>query len=341
MKINLLSDTVTKPTPGMLDAMFSAQVGDDSFKEDPTVNALEEKVAQLFGKEGALFCPSGTMTNQIALKVHTTPGGQIICSNLSHIYNYEGGGISFNSGANCKFIDTEKGFFTAEQVAKAIHPLGNIHLAETQLIALENTTNKGGGAIWDFEEIKKIRKVALAHNLPMHLDGARLFNALVETQQTPLQFGAQFDSISICLSKGLGCPVGSLVIGNQEFIQKAARIRKLLGGMMRQSGYLAAAGLYALEHHIDRLKEDHQRAKMIAATLLQCSFIKKVEPVETNIVIFYLQENVEESLFIQKLQEKNIYIISMGEGKLRMTTHLDFTDQSLDYLLETLTKLIV
>ncbi len=341
MKVNLISDTVTKPTPEMLEAMFSAQIGDDTFKADPTVNALEEKAAQLFDKQGALFCPSGTMTNQIAIKAHTTPGGQIICSNLSHIYNYEGGGISFNSGASCKFVDTEKGFFTANQVADAIHPLENLHLAETQLISLENTTNKGGGAIWDFEEIKKIRKVAKTHQLPIHLDGARLFNALVETGETTQQFGAQFDSISICLSKGLGCPVGSLIIGDHDFIQKAMRIRKLFGGMMRQSGYLAAAGLYALEHHVDRLKEDHQRAKMIAQTLLQCSFIKEVENVETNIVIFYLQDHIQEQFFIKKLQEKDIHIISMGEGKLRITTHLDFTDNMLNYFLETLSKLTI
>ncbi len=338
MKINLISDTVTKPTPKMLEAMFSAEVGDDTFKDDPTVNALEEKAASLFGKERALFCPSGTMSNQIAIKVHTAPGGQIICSNLSHIYNYEGGGISFNSGANCKFVDTERGFFTATQVEKAIHPSNNVHLAETQLISLENTTNKGGGAIWDFREIEKIRKVALKNKLPMHLDGARLFNALVETSQTTQQFGALFDSISICLSKGLGCPVGSLIIGNREFIQKAMRIRKLLGGMMRQSGYLAAAGLYALGHHIGRLKEDHIRAQIIANELLQYSWIKKIEKVETNIVIFNLQDGLQENVFIKKLQEKNIHIISMGEGKLRITTHLDFTDTMLDCFLNVFPK---
>ncbi len=331
MKVNLISDTVTKPTPEMLQAMFSAEVGDDTFKADPTVNALEEKVAQLFGKEGALFCPSGTMTNQIAIKAHTSPGGQIICSQLSHIYNYEGGGISFNSGANCKFIDSEKGFFTAEQVRNAIHPSDNVHLAETQLISLENTTNKGGGAIWDFEEIKRIRQVAQEHQLPMHLDGARLFNALVETNETTQDFGAQFDSISICLSKGLGCPVGSLIIGDHDFIRKAARIRKVFGGMMRQSGYLAAAGLYALEHHVERLKEDHQRAKHIAEILSDCAFIKNVEEVETNIVIFYLQEDINENDFIQQLHRNDISIISMGEGKLRITTHLDFTDAMLEY----------
>lgn len=339
MKVNLISDTVTKPTPEMLEAMFSAEVGDDTFKADPTVNALEEKVAQLFGKEGALFCPSGTMTNQIAIKAHTTPGGQIICSQLSHIYNYEGGGISFNSGANCKFIDSEKGFFTAEQVRKAINPSDNVHLAETQLISLENTTNKGGGAIWNFEEIKQIRKVTQEYQLPIHLDGARLFNALVETNQTTQDFGAQFDSISICLSKGLGCPVGSLIIGDSDFIRKANRIRKVFGGMMRQSGYLAAAGLYALEHHIERLKEDHQRAKHIAAILSTCSFVKKIENVETNIVIFYLQEDINENDFIQQLEHHGISIISMGEGKLRITTHLDFTDLMLEYFSEVIKNL--
>ena len=341
MKVNLISDTVTKPTPKMLKAMFSAKVGDDTFKDDPTVNALEEKVAKMFGKDGALFCPSGTMTNQIAIKTHTTPGGQIICSNLSHIYNYEGGGISFNSGASCKFVDTEKGFFTANQVKEAINPSNNVHLAETQLISLENTTNKGGGAIWDFNEITKIKDIAKKNQLPVHLDGARLFNALVETQETTQQFGEQFDSISICLSKGLGCPVGSLIIGDHDFIQKAMRIRKLFGGMMRQSGYLAAAGIYALDHHVDRLKEDHQRAKIIGNTLKQYHFIKKVDDVETNIVIFYLEERIDEAVFIKTLHEKNIEIISLGDGKLRITTHLDFTDAMLDYVLETFSKLKV
>ncbi len=339
MKVNLISDTTTKPTPEMLEVMFSAQVGDDTFKDDPTVNALEEKAAKMFGKKGALFCPSGTMTNQIALKVHTSPGGQIICSNMSHIYNYEGGGISFNSGASCKFIDTEKGFFNANQLEKSINITDNIHLAETQLISLENTTNKGGGSIWDFEEIKKIKTVANKYNLPTHLDGARLFNALIETNESTSQFGEQFDSISICLSKGLGCPVGSLIIGDDIFIKKAMRIRKLFGGMMRQSGYLAAAGIYALENNIDRLKEDHKRAKTIRDTLSKCSFIKKIEDVETNIVIFYLDDNINEEIFLNKLREKDIHIISMGEGKLRITTHLDFDDSQLNYFLDSINTL--
>lgn len=339
MIINLLSDTVTKPTKGMLDAMFQAEVGDDVFGADPTVNALQEKSAKLFGKEAALFFPSGTQANQVAIKVHTQPGEQLICDKWAHVYNYEGGGASFNSGVSCRLIDGDKGMFTAQQVIDNISNKEDIHQAITSLVTVENSTNKGGGACWDIDELSKIKEVCDTHNLAFHLDGARLFNALVATSQTPKQYGELFDTISICLSKGLGCPIGSLLIGSSKHIKRALRIRKLLGGGMRQVGYLAAAGIYALDHHVERLDEDHHRAKQIATVLETCSFIKKVEPVVTNIIIFYVADHINENEFVKKLAERDILIVGMGQGKLRMVTHLDFTDAMLVKLLEELRNL--
>ena len=339
MIINLLSDTVTKPTKGMLDAMFQAEVGDDVFGADPTVNALQEKSAKLFGKEAALFFPSGTQANQVAIKVHTQPGEQLICDKWAHVYNYEGGGASFNSGVSCRLIDGDKGMFTAQQVIDNISNKEDIHQAITSLVTVENSTNKGGGACWDIDELSKIKEVCDTHNLAFHLDGARLFNALVATSQTPKQYGELFDTISICLSKGLGCPIGSLLIGSSKHIKRALRIRKLLGGGMRQVGYLAAAGIYALDHHVERLDEDHHRAKQIATVLETSSFIKKVEPVVTNIIIFYVADHINENEFVKKLAERDILIVGMGQGKLRIVTHLDFTDAMLVKLLEELRNL--
>lgn len=335
MIINLLSDTVTKPGQGMLKAMFNAQVGDDVFKDDPTVNKLEEVTAKLFKKEAALFFPSGTMANQVAIKLHTQPGQQLICDKWAHVYNYEGGGAAFNSGVSCKLIDGERGMFTAAQVAENISDKNDIHQAETALVSIENTTNKGGGACWDLAEIKNIEQLCKKHDLPMHLDGARLFNALIAKDQQPEHIANFFDTISISLSKGLGCPVGSLLIGSKEHIEKALRLRKIFGGGMRQVGYLAAAGLYAFDHHIKRLAEDHLRAKKIADFLKTCSFIKKVEPIETNIIIFYTLDSIDPQDLVKKLAKKNILITGMGQGKLRIVTHLDFTDQMLDKLLTT------
>jgi threonine aldolase len=337
MQINLISDTVTKPTPGMLDAMMSAVVGDDVFKEDPTVNALEEKVAKLFGMESALFFPSGTMTNQTAIKLHTQPGEQLICDKYAHIYNYEGGGVSFNSGVSCRLVDGSRGTMTAAQVESVINPPDFYHSPLTTLVCVENTANKGGGTCWDFQELEKIRKVCDEHHLGFHLDGARIWNAMVEKNETALQYGQLFDTISVCLSKGLGCPVGSLLLGTKEQMDKAIRIRKIFGGGMRQSGFLAAAAIYALDNHIERLAEDHKKAKEIGAALLAKSFIKKVEPIETNIVIFEIDESFMTSdTFVNKLKEKDILIIGMGQGKLRMVTHLDYTDAMHDVLLKQL-----
>jgi threonine aldolase len=327
MIIDLRSDTVTKPTQGMLDAMMSAQVGDDIYKEDPTVNALEERLANLFGKDKALYFPSGSMANQAAIKLHTNPGDLLICDKYAHVYNYEAGGAAFNSGVTCKLIDGNRGMFTADQVLESINPPDFYHSPLTSLVAVENTTNKGGGACWDFEELKKIKQVCDNHNLGYHLDGARIWNALVVKNEKVLQYGEVFDTISVCLSKGLGCPIGSVLIGNEAIMENTIRIRKIFGGGMRQVGYLAAAGLYALDNNIERLAEDHKKAKEIGEILSQLSIIKTVEPIETNIIIFELNSDVDENAFVQKLADNNIKIIGMGGGKLRMVTHLDYTNE--------------
>ena len=340
MEINLISDTVTKPTPGMLKAMMAAEVGDDVFKNDPTVNALERKVAEMFGMEAALFFPSGSMTNQTAIKLHTNPGEQIICDKYAHVYNYEGGGASFNSGVSCKLVDGHRGMMTAEQVEAAINPPDFYHSPLTSLVCIENTTNKGGGACWDFEELKKIKQVCEKHNLGYHLDGARLWNALVAKNESPQQYGALFDTISVCLSKGLGCPIGSVLVGSDKLIYDAIRIRKILGGGMRQVGYLAACGIYALDNHRERLADDHNKAQDIGAVLKKLNVIKKVEPIETNIIIFELdQSKISEQDFLNKLEENNISIIGMGQGKLRVVTHLDYTEEMHQHFLKILKSL--
>jgi len=323
----------------MLEAMFNAEVGDDVFNADPTVNQLQEKIATLFGMEAALFFPSGTMANQVAIKIHTQPGEQIICDKWSHVYNYEGGGASFNSGVSCKLIDGNRGMFTAEQVLENASNRNDIHQAMTTLVTVENTANKAGGACWKIEEIKKIKQVCNENDLAFHLDGARLFNALVAKMEQPKQYGELFDSISICLSKGLGCPIGSLLLGTKEHIQKALRYRKTMGGGMRQVGYLAAAGIYALDNHLERLADDHNNAKHVATVLESTNYIKKVEQVETNIVIFYTNNNIDDDKFVNKLASENILITGMGQGKLRMVFHLDITTQMIDKLTSVLVNL--
>ncbi|RYH74647.1 aminotransferase class I/II-fold pyridoxal phosphate-dependent enzyme [Flavobacteriaceae bacterium 144Ye] len=335
MIIDLRSDTVTKPTKDMLEAMMQAQVGDDVFDEDVTVKMLESKLAAQFGKSHALFFPSGSMANQTALKLHTQPGEQVICDKTAHIYNYEAGGASFNSGISCKLVDGNRGMFTAQQVEEAINP-DAFYYAKTTLVEVENTANRGGGSCWDFEELKKIRQVCDTHKLGYHLDGARLWNALVEKDETTIQYGKLFDTISVCLSKGLGCPIGSVLIGDEALMKNAVRIRKVFGGNMRQVGYLAAAGLYALENNINRLKDDHSKAKDIETVLKTLPFIQSVEPVETNIIIFELQKGISESAFVQKLDDNGIKIIGMGSGKLRIVTHLDYTNVMHDKFLSVL-----
>jgi threonine aldolase len=340
MEINLISDTVTRPTAGMLATMLAAKVGDDVFKNDPTVNALEEKVANYFGKEAALFFPSGTMANQTAIKLHTQPGEQLVCDKYAHVFNYEGGGISFNSGVSCRLVDGHRGMMTAEQVKASINPPDFYHSPLTSLVCIENTTNKGGGACWDFTELQKIRKVCNEHHLKYHLDGARLWNALVAKKEDPKSYGALFDTISVCFSKGMGCPVGSVLVGDSETIAKALRVRKVLGGGMRQAGFLAAAGIYAMDHHIDRLADDHKKAAEIGEVFSKLGFIKKVQPIETNIIIFELDEyQMSSQDFLKKLEENQISIIGMGQGKLRIVTHLDYTDAMHDHFLTILKKI--
>lgn len=334
--IDLKSDTVTKPTPAMLEAIMSADVGDDVYKEDPTVNLLEKRLAELFGKEMALFFPTGSMANQAGIKLHTQPGEQLICDKWAHVYNYEGGGASFNSGVSCKLVDGHRGMITAKQVVENINPPDFYHSPLTSLVCLENTTNKGGGACYDFEEIKQIRKVCDEHNLGLHLDGARLFNALVAKGESPKQYGEVFDTISVCLSKGLGTPMGSVLIGDEKLMKNAMRVRKVLGGGMRQIGFMAAAGLYALENNVERLAEDHQRAQELAKTLSEQAYVKEVEPVETNIIIFYLTEGISEVDFLKRLEDCGVIISGMGQGKLRIVTHLGYTQE----MHETFTKIL-
>ena len=336
MKIDLRSDTVTKPTQGMIDAMAYAPLGDDVYAEDPTVNALQSRLAAMFGKEKALFFPTGTMTNQAAIKLHTQPGEQLICDKYAHVYNYEGGGVSFNSGVSCKLIDGNRGMITAKQVSESINPPDFYHSPLTTLVALENTTNKGGGGCWDFSEIKKIKTVCEDHNLGFHLDGARLWNALEVTKETPKEYGAVFDTISVCLSKGLGCPIGSVLIGDSVIMEKAIRIRKMLGGGMRQVGVMAAAGLYALDHHRKRLSEDHQKANEIGQILQNKSYVAKLQPIETNILIFELASHINADQFVLNLEKKGVLISNMGGGKLRMVTHLDYNLEMHEKLIETL-----
>lgn len=329
MKIDLRSDTVTKPTKEMQQAMWAAEVGDDVLGDDPTVNALQEKAAKLFGMEEALFCPSGTMTNQLAIRVHTQPGSDVICDKYSHIYLYEGGGIMLNALSSVKLLDGDRGRLTAEQVAGAISPLHDIHSTVTRLVSLENTMNKGGGCYYDFNEINAIKKVCNDKNIPLHLDGARLFNALVETGESPLEYGKAFDSISICLSKGLGCPVGSLLLGTHDVITKARRFRKVMGGGWRQAGFLAAAGIYALDHHVERLKEDHARARAIGNMFEHLPEIEEIFPVDTNIVIIRLAEGLSEVDYVNKLAQQGILAVTFGKNLVRFVTHLDFTDDHL------------
>jgi threonine aldolase len=339
MEINLVSDTVTRPSVEMLNVMFNAKVGDDVYKQDPTINELEETLADLFGMEAALFFPSGTMANQTAIKLHTNPGEQVICDKYSHIYHYEGGGASFNSGVSCCLVDGKRGMITADLVKNAINDPEFYHAPLTSLVSIENTTNKGGGACYDIETLQAIKQVCTENNLKYHLDGARLWNALVAKKQHPKQFGELFDTISVCLSKGLGAPVGSVLLGTKEDMKRALRIRKIFGGGMRQSGYLAAAGLYALQNNINRLEIDHRRAKELGSLLEKMPWVANVESVETNILIFGLQPSVDEKLFMEKLKQKGILISSMGHGKLRIVTHLDYKEVMHEYVMEVFTKL--
>lgn len=324
MITDLRSDTFTKPSPTMLEAIFKAPVGDDVFGEDPSVNQLEAMTAAMFGMEATLFCPSGTMTNQIGIKCHTQPGDEVICEKMSHVFIYEGGGIAFNSGSQVKALEGDRGRINAEQIIESINP-DDVHKAKTSLVSLENTSNRGGGSCYDFNDFQSIKEICLKNKLGLHLDGARLWNALVAKGENPKQYGQIFDSISVCLSKGLGAPVGSLLLGKRDFIKKARRVRKVFGGGMRQAGYLAAAGIYALENNISRLAEDHQHAKQIAEALSKKEFIGKIMPVETNIIIFEVTGSYTAKEFCERLQLDDILCLSISATQVRMVTHLDVT----------------
>ena len=326
--IDYRSDTVTRPTAAMHEAMFAAPVGDDVFGEDPSINQLEEKCAALFGMEAAVFCPSGTMTNQIAIKCHTQPGDEVICEENSHIYQYEGGGIAFNAGASVKLLHGDRGRISASQVADAIQP-DDVHRPVSRLVSLENTSNRGGGCCYDFEEIVTIKSICTERGLALHLDGARVWNAIVAKNEDFLRYGKTFDSISVCLSKSLGCPVGSLLLGTKPFIKKARRIRKVFGGGMRQAGFLAAAGLHALDHHINRLEQDHRHAKLLAECIEKKSFVKMLLPVETNIIIFELQDGQSAPALVAALKEKGILGYAISPVRVRLVTHLDINESAI------------
>lgn len=327
MKIDLRSDTVTKPTKEMLDSMMSAEVGDDVFGDDPTVNALQERIATLFGMEAALYCPSGTMTNQIGMRIHTQPQDEVICHKHSHVYLYEGGGMMSNSHLSPKLLEGDRGRIDAEQIKSSINP-DDVHYPTSKLVVLENTMNKGGGSIYEMEEIRKIRAACDEHGMGLHLDGARLFNALTETKETPAAFGELFDTISICFSKGLGAPVGSALLGSSEAIKRARRVRKSFGGGMRQAGYLAAACIYALDNNLERLKEDHNRARSIGELLGAKSFVSDVYPVDTNIVIAQLSDRNAKD-FLNQLEREQVFAVPFGSDLVRFVTHLDFNEDHL------------
>lgn len=339
MIIDLRSDTVTKPSVAMLDAMLHAKLGDDVFGEDPTVNALEEKMAAIFGMEAAIFCPSGTMTNQIAIKCHTQPGNEVICDELSHVYQYEGGGIAFNAGCSVKLLRGDKGRISADMVAASINNRNDAHKAYTSLVSLENTSNRGGGACYDFAEFEKIKTVCKENNLAFHLDGARLFNAIVAKKEDVKKYGRMFDSISVCLSKGLGAPVGSVLIGKKDFIAKARRIRKVFGGGMRQAGIIAAAGIYALDNNIERLTEDHHHAQQIGEALAKKDFVENMLPVETNIIIFEPVGKFSPSSFKAAMKEKEIYVTTISRTQIRMVTHLDVSDEMVSRVVNVIEKM--
>ncbi len=336
--IDLRSDTVTKPSRAMMEAMMYAPVGDDVFVEDPTINELEEFAASMFGMEAGLFCPSGTMTNQIAIKVHTQPGDEVICSRESHIYCYEGGGIAVNSGISARLIEGKSGMITAEDVANNFNNPEDIHFPLTKLVSLENTSNRGGGLCYDLEEIRKIKQVCIEKNLKLHLDGARLFNAIVATGQSAKDYGQLFDSISLCLSKGLGAPVGSVLIGDKEFIKKSRRVRKVLGGGMRQAGIIAAGGLFALKNNIERLSEDHLHAKILADAAATNPNMASVETPETNIVMINTHRDARS--IVANLKEKGILCMALGPKRIRLVTHLDITKSEIEFVAETLKNIV-
>ncbi|TCJ19307.1 aminotransferase class I/II-fold pyridoxal phosphate-dependent enzyme [Flaviaesturariibacter flavus] len=337
MIVDFRSDTVTKPTPAMLEAMMSAPVGDDVYGEDPTVNRLEALGAERFGMEAALFCPSGTMTNQIAIKVHTQPGDEVVCDQTAHVYQYEGGGIAFNAGASVRLLAGDRGRVTAEQVAAAVNP-DDVHKPRTSLVCLENTSNRGGGSCYSMDEMKAIRSVCDEQGLILHLDGARLYNAIVANNEDPKDYGRTFHTVSLCLSKGLGAPVGSLLLGPADFIKRARRVRKVFGGGMRQAGFIAAGALYALENHVERLSQDHAHARTIAAALQNNPLVESVLPVETNIIIFNVAAGKTAAQLVAQLKESGILAYAIAPQQVRLVLHLDISPEMVDHTISTFRK---
>ena len=328
--VDFRSDTVTKPTLEMKGFMMNAPLGDDVWGDDPSVNELEALGAKMFGKESAVFCSSGTQTNQIAIRVHTQPGDEIICHEEAHIYRYEGGGIAYNSGVSCRFLRGNYGRINPSDIVPEINP-DDQHHPITTLVSIEDTSNRGGGMAYEIEDIKKIAAICKEHGLNFHLDGARVFNALTVNGLNSQEYGNYFDTISICLSKGLGAPVGSLLLGSADFIQKARRVRKVFGGAMRQAGIIAAGGTFALKNHVDRLKDDHAKAKEIEKMLNKQSWIKEVLPVQTNIVVALLADGLDEFKVTEQLAAKGILCVPFGNGRVRFTTHLDVSDEGMDF----------
>ena len=339
MEVNLISDTFTIPSKGMLNSMIAAKVGDDVFKEDPTLNNLEQRVAKLFGKQSGLFFPSGTMSNQVAIKIHTQPGDQLICDHYSHIYHYEGGGVSFNSGVSCRLVEGNRGLLNKNQIEEVINPPDFYHSPPTTLVSLENTTNKGGGACYNLETLKSISLLCKEKNISTHLDGARIWNAMVATNTKAIDYGSLFDTISVCFSKGLGCPIGSMLLGSNETIKKANRFRKVLGGGMRQVGYIAAAANYALDNNIKDLVNDHEKARELGEVLKSLDYVELVQPIETNIIIFSLKPKYDENNFIKILEINNIRLIQLGKGKIRMVTHRNYNSEQHKYTMKILSNL--
>lgn len=338
MVVDLRSDTVTKPTKEMLEVMLSAPVGDDVFKEDPSINALEARMAKMFGHEAALYVPSGTMANQIAIKAQTQPMDEIIAHQLCHIYYYETAGYAFNSGVSIRLVSGNSGIMSSEDV------IANIQadydwLPKTSLVTLENTCNKGGGNCYELSTMQSISKTAKQHNLKLHLDGARLFNAFVYKGYTAAEVGPLFSSLAICFSKGLGAPVGSILISDAETIKKARRIRKVFGGGMRQAGILAAACDYALDNHISKLKMDHQRANQFGQMLESLNWVAKVYPIETNIVLFDLAEGIDLQDKLNQLEAVGIKLVQFGPNTIRAVFHLDISDTHLNYVDEKLKRI--
>jgi threonine aldolase len=330
MPLDFRSDTLTQPTPAMREAMMAAAVGDDVYGEDPSVNALEAKAAALFGMEAAMFAPSGTMCNQIAIRLHARPQEEVICERHAHIYLYEGGGIAAQAQASVCLLEGERGRLSARQIEEAIRP-EDLHQPRSSLVALENTFNKGGGSCYSMESLEAISALCRARGLALHLDGARLFNALVATGQRAEDYGRLFDTISVCLSKGLGAPVGSLLLGSQAQMKQARRIRKMMGGGMRQAGFLAAAGLYALEHHVERLAEDHARAARLAKGLEALPWVAELLPPETNILVFRPDPaRFSAAACLARLRKGGLLASDFGGGWLRLVTHLGHSDEDIE-----------